>query len=119
MRHKQKEVKNNEKPEDKQSYNLLTKSIKDRYKKIRSLSEKRLFKSIFNTGFIERSRKKAELLKETLGIHREYRKKPKTNRSILQLRKKIHQFFVRDDVSRATAGTTATAKKRNSDKKWK
>ncbi|CAH2101692.1 unnamed protein product [Euphydryas editha] len=92
---------------DKQKYKLLTNAIKERYQRIKSHKEKGLFKSLFKSADIEKCRNKTQLLRETLGIDRQYAKTKTTLRPIL-LQKKIHQFFLRDDVSRATAGKKET-----------
>lgn len=91
-----------------EKYTLLANSIKERYTKIKSHKQKKLFKSILTNERIEKCRKKNELLRDVFGINREYATKVPVNNDPMLLRKKIHKFFLRDDISRATAGRKET-----------
>lgn len=105
---KEKESKEEEKdPNKNHNYKILTNTIKERYKRIKSHKEKGLFKTLFKGDNIRKSRMKLQLLQDTLGISRQYTKKKMTLRPVI-LKEKNHIFFLRDDVSRATAGKKET-----------
>lgn len=100
-------------------YSVLSNAIKERYKTVKSREEKRLIQSVLQTRIVKESRMQIELVRDTLGVDR-----PLTYKSVLpkhtDLVRKIHQFFLRDDVTRATAGKkeTVTHKKKKVQKRF-
>lgn len=100
-------------------YSVLSNAIKERYKTVKSRKEKRLILSLLQTRIVKESRMQIELVRDTLGVDR-----PLTYKSVLpkhtHLVQKIHQFFLRDDVTRATAGKkeTVTHKKNKVQKRF-
>lgn len=100
-------------------YAILSNAIKKHYKKIKDHKTKRRIKAMFQDTSIDQSGLKLELLKESLGINRAtiYRAVP-LKETILK--RKIHNFYLRDDVSRATAGKkdTKTYKKVKTQKRF-
>ncbi|CAH0397863.1 unnamed protein product [Chilo suppressalis] len=102
------------------SYDVLSNAIKERYKKMKSLKERRIIHNIFKEDSITKSRKKVQIIKDCLDINQGYFRKhtPKQRTNILKF--KLHEFFNRDDVSRATAGKkeTVTFKKSKMQKRY-
>ncbi|CAF4941167.1 unnamed protein product [Pieris macdunnoughi] len=100
-------------------YSILSNAIKERYKTVKSRQGKRLIQSILQTRIVKMSRMQLELVRDTLGVDR-----PLKFKSVLPKRsdlvRKIHQIFLRDDVTRATAGKkeTVTHKKKKVQKRF-
>lgn len=92
----------------KKKYRLLTSSIRDKYHRTKNVKQKLFLKSILRGDRIEKCRKRSELLNEVFGINRQYTTKVSINNNTILLKKKIHKFFLRDDISRATAGKKET-----------
>nr|XP_053618254.1 uncharacterized protein LOC128679821 [Plodia interpunctella] len=93
--------------EEKIKYCILTNAIKERYKNIKDFKTRHCFKTILEDRAINRSGLKLKLFQETLGIKRKSKKYTLRPR-IISLISKIHSFYLRDDVSRATAGKNET-----------
>ncbi|XP_063384370.1 uncharacterized protein LOC134670473 [Cydia fagiglandana] len=96
---------------DEAKYNILTNAIKDRYQKIKKAKEKRLLRSIFEN--VAKPKRK-EIMKETLGLTgglRENENIKSLIRGEKLLKNIVQDFFLRDDVSRATAGKKETITK--------
>lgn len=105
-RQKRKECKLTSDENDGVKYSALNNAIKDRYQKIKTIKEKQLFKSIFE-NVAEPQRK--NLIKNALGLTGDLRKNVERFKYDAKLLKDVVQdFFLRDDVSRATAGKKET-----------
>lgn len=99
--------KQEENTEEKKKYGTLTNAIKDNYKKIKTRKGKNLLKNIFaKLGAL-----KHEIVKDCLGLEGRLRMTIKARNSHTELTKKINSFFLRDDVSRNTAGKKDTVTK--------
>ena len=96
---------NNSKNENK--YSVLSNAIKERYQTVKSRKEKRLIQSLLQTSIIKESRLQTQLVRDTLGVDRPLRYKSVLPQKT-DLVQKIQQFFMRDDVTRATAGKKET-----------
>nr|CAH7748308.1 unnamed protein product [Callosobruchus chinensis] len=92
---------------------------RERYKTVKCREEKRLIQSLFQTSITKESRMQTQLVRDSLGVDR-----PLKYKSVLpkqtDLVRRIHQFFLRDDVTRATAGKkeTVTHKKNKVQKRF-
>lgn len=89
-------------------YNTLCNAIKETYKKIKARKGKNLLKTIFKN--IDSSQK-TKIVKECLDIKGTIRTKTNERIGLTELTKKITCFFLRDDVSRNTAGKKETVTK--------
>ncbi|KAH9630106.1 hypothetical protein HF086_004812 [Spodoptera exigua] len=104
--------------EEYRKYTILSNTIKKHYKNTKDHKTKRYFKSILEDPAILHSGQKLQLAMETIGIRRVTKYSsilPKNT----TLKQKIHDFYLRDDVSRATAGKkeTVTYQKRKMQKR--
>nr|CAH7721805.1 unnamed protein product [Callosobruchus chinensis] len=105
--------------QDENKYKVLSNAIKERYKTVKCREEKRLIQSLFQTSITKESRMQTQLVRDSLGVDR-----PLKYKSVLpkqtDLVRRIHQFFLRDDVTRATAGKkeTVTHKKNKVQKRF-
>lgn len=95
----------NSKPNEEIKYKKLTNAIKERYTEIKKTQEKKLIKSIFDKVDVFR---KDEMVKESLGLSGKLRTNTKVRNTDTELKKTLRDFFVRDDISRATAGKKET-----------
>nr|CAH7753912.1 unnamed protein product [Callosobruchus chinensis] len=99
--------------QDENKYKVLSNAIKERYKTVKCREEKCLIQSLFQTSITKESRMQTQLVRDSLGVDR-----PLKYKSVLpkqtDLVRRIHQFFLRDDVTRATAGKKETV----THKKW-
>nr|CAH7753910.1 unnamed protein product [Callosobruchus chinensis] len=92
---------------------------RERYKTVKCREEKCLIQSLFQTSITKESRMQTQLVRDSLGVDR-----PLKYKSVLpkqtDLVRRIHQFFLRDDVTRATAGKkeTVTHKKNKVQKRF-
>lgn len=91
-------------------YEVLSKAIKKTFKETKSRRERQIIKNIFSTVEVNDSRIKKKLLKENLGIDKVVKNKYCLDRATL-LKKKIKDFFLRDDITRASAGKKETVTK--------
>lgn len=96
---------NNSKNENK--YSVLSNAIKERYQTVKSRKEKRLIQSLLQTRITKESRMQTQLVRDTLGVDRPLRYKSVLPQKT-DLVQKIQHFFLRDDVTRATAGKKET-----------
>lgn len=85
----------------------LSSAIKDTYANMKRHKEKNILKGIFEK--VDDSRRE-EMIQESLGLTAPLRKTLKTT-SATHLKKTIETFFLREDVSRATAGKKETLTK--------
>lgn len=110
-------VENNSQNEN--NYKVLSNAIKERYKTVKSRKEKRLIQSLLQTCITKNARMQTQLIRGTLGIDRPLKYKTVLSKHT-NLVRKIHQFFLRDDVTRATAGKkeTVTHKKNKVQKRF-
>ncbi|CAH0732005.1 unnamed protein product, partial [Brenthis ino] len=92
--------------EEKQKYGILTNAIKDNYRKIKARNGKKMLKNIF----AKLGAQKHKIVKDCLGLQGRLRTS-NTRNSDTELTKKINSFFLRDDVSRNTAGKKETITK--------
>ncbi|XP_063384484.1 uncharacterized protein LOC134670614 [Cydia fagiglandana] len=102
-------------------YSMLSNAIKDHYKSLKSVREKKALKRIFQGEGIAKSKMKISIIRETLGIDQMKAMKRQNNASGKKLLvDNIKSFFDRDDVSRATAGKreTVTFKKIKMQKRY-
>ncbi|XP_073947824.1 uncharacterized protein [Choristoneura fumiferana] len=99
---------NKEDDNDNSKYKLLANSIKNKYQSLKSHKQKTLLKSVLENSQIHKSRNKHQLLEEVFGINRNTIKKNTSSNDITVLKKKIQRYFLRDDISRATAGKKET-----------
>lgn len=99
-------------------YAVLSNAIKDRYRRMNNVKEKRAIKKIFQGESIQNSRMKVAIVQETIGINKIKQSQIAPKQAILA--KKIKIFYDRDDVSRATAGKreTVTCKKKKVQKRY-
>lgn len=91
-------------------YRVLSGAMKKTLKKTKSRNEREIIKKIFSTVDVKDSRMKKKILMENLGIDKIVKRKDCTDKSTV-LKKKIKEFYVRDDISRATAGKKETLTK--------
>lgn len=101
-------------------YSTLSNAIKDRYKSLKSVKEKKALKQLFQGEGISKSKMKIAIVRETLGIDQIKALKGQHSLEKIRLVDKIKNYFVRDDVSRATAGKreTVTSKKLKMQKRY-
>lgn len=92
------------KTDEKNNYKELSSAIKEKYRK----KEKNILKDIFEG--IDKSLKN-KMIEESLGLTGLIRISAKVYKPVTKLKKRIEQFFLRDDVSRATAGKKETITK--------
>lgn len=92
-------------------YKKLSCAIKERYNTIRKNRDKKLMKNIFDN--IEEGRAKEKIITESLGLQGKLRTTTEIRESKTKLRKLLQDFFLRDDISRATAGKKETLTKNN------
>ncbi|XP_028162449.1 uncharacterized protein LOC114354327 [Ostrinia furnacalis] len=92
-------------------YKILASSIKHRYHETKDRKGKTILKNILNTEQIEESRSKTQLFKDVLGVNRKYNSKKQKTTNSDSLKEKIQNFFLRDDITRATAGKKETVTK--------
>lgn len=90
------------KSQNEKKYRVLSNVIKEHYKTVKTRGEKRLLKSLIQTPMTKKFRMQTQLVRETLGIDRPKYKSVLPKQT--DLVRKIHEFFLRDDVTRATAG---------------
>ncbi|CAG9791138.1 unnamed protein product [Diatraea saccharalis] len=104
--------------EEYRKYTILSNTIKKHYKNTKDHKTKRYIKSILEDPAIQRSGQKLQLAMETIGIRRVTKYSSILPRNTT-LKQKIHDFYLRDDVSRATAGKkeTVTYRKRKMQKR--
>ncbi|CAG9793035.1 unnamed protein product [Diatraea saccharalis] len=92
-------------------YKILASSIKNTYHETKNRKGKTILKNILNTEQIEESRRKTQLFKDVLGINRKYNSKKQKSTKSDSLKGEIQNFFLRDDITRATAGKKETVTK--------
>ncbi|KAL4705686.1 hypothetical protein ACJJTC_018759 [Scirpophaga incertulas] len=92
-------------------YTTLTNAIRNHYKKINNIKDKKIVKQIFQERSILNSRMKTAIIRESLGIDQIKMRQSAPRLPIL--RETIKCFFDRDDVSRATAGKRETVTYKN------
>lgn len=90
-------------------YHTLTKTLKNRYAELRLKSQKEGLRSILQHKIIRKYKIKMNLASDVLNLSR-VRKATKTTKLNPQL-EAMQLFYVRDDVSRATAGKKETRTK--------
>ncbi|XP_028175908.1 uncharacterized protein LOC114364103 [Ostrinia furnacalis] len=104
----------NKKPKEEQKlqheikYKKLSNAIKERYQNVTKNRDKQLFKDIFDNM---EGQAKREIIKESLGLQGQVRTTKEIREKQTKLRKLLHHFFLRDDISRATAGKKETLTK--------
>ncbi|KAJ2949525.1 hypothetical protein O0L34_g15446 [Tuta absoluta] len=101
-------TKNKPKIDEETKYKKLSTTMKANYQKLKSFKEKRILKNIITQ--VE-GHGKTEIIRETLGITGKTRTSMKRMISATKLKEAINSFFLRDDVSRATAGKKETCTK--------
>lgn len=102
-------------------YSTLSNAIKDHYKSLKSVKEKKALKQIFQGEGISKSKMKIAIVRETLGIDQmKVIKRQQDSLKRIRLVDIIKNYLLRDDVSRATAGKreTVTSKKLKMQKRY-
>ncbi|XP_073946954.1 uncharacterized protein [Choristoneura fumiferana] len=89
----------------KTKYQQLSTAMKASYQRMKTLKEKRILKNIMEE--VE-GPEKPGIIEESLGITYKLRTLMKVKVSATKLKKIVEAFFLRDDVSRATAGKKET-----------
>ncbi|CAG9789875.1 unnamed protein product [Diatraea saccharalis] len=108
-REKKKKALDTEKNEDLR-YKVLSGAIKKTFKQTKSRKEREVIKKIFSTVEVIDSRMKKKMLMNNLGIDKIVKRKFCIENEIV-LKRRIKDFYLRDDVSRATAGKKETVTK--------
>ncbi|CAG9790675.1 unnamed protein product [Diatraea saccharalis] len=108
-REKKKKALDTEKNEDLR-YKVLSGAIKKTFKQTKSRKEREVIKKIFSTVEVIDSRMKKKMLMNNLGIDKIVKRKFCIENETV-LKRRIKDFYLRDDVSRATAGKKETVTK--------
>ncbi|XP_042907124.1 uncharacterized protein [Parasteatoda tepidariorum] len=91
-------------------YNALTHCMSSQYKSLRERNKKKILKNIVTNKVIKKYRLMRKIASEALGLKSKIRKAiQQKNYSIKN--KSIQDFYIRDDISRATAGKKETVTK--------
>lgn len=108
---KKQEKDNQDSDKENRKYKILTSALSDRYKNTKKNNDKRILKRIFANPTVKSSKLRSQLLKDSLNMSGAMRLNIKSKGSETELQTKIQKFFVRDDVSRNTAGKNETVTK--------